>query len=51
MKSKNIGLFNSLVDETKRYSFKIITRVYYNNGFIINSFIQEKNWKEVYELE
>ena len=51
MKSKNRALFYSLMEEIKRYPFKIVVRAYYNNGLSLQAVVIEKGWAEVYNLE
>ena len=50
MKSRNKGLFNSLLEEIKKYPFMLKIKTNYNNGLRFKAVVIDKDWKEVYNL-
>ncbi len=51
MESKNKGLFNKILEETKKYPFSLKVRVTYFNGLRFKAIIINENWEGVYNLE
>lgn len=47
-KSKNKGLFNSLINSIEQEPFKVVVTAYYNKGLFYKAIIKTKDWKEVY---
>ena len=47
-RSKNRGLFITLLDEINKYPFGVAVKRRYENSLIVSAFVFDKNWKEVY---
>ncbi len=47
-RSKNRGLFLTILEETNKYSFGVAVKKTYNKSLIVSSFVFDKSWKEVY---
>ncbi len=51
MKSRNKGLFLTLLKEINEQDLKFIVRIKFNNNLKIYGRIVQKDWREVYNLK